>query len=169
MPRDTDGAALRELLDKQQIREVLLRYCRAVDRRDEQLLRSVYHPDAIHEYGHHALRGPEFAGLVVQAIGRFEATSHLLHNELVEIRGDVAFAESYVLACHRGQRDGAPCDLTLALRYVDRLERREGRWRIAHRRTLHDWSREDPVARAWPDAPDLLQGRRDRRDASYER
>ena len=42
---------VRKLLDKQEIYEVLCRYCRALDRGDEKLLRSVYHPDAIDHHG----------------------------------------------------------------------------------------------------------------------
>src|SRR5262245_17777267 len=46
-----DAPAVRVLLDKQAIQEVLARYCRGVDRADLELLRSVYHPDAIDNHG----------------------------------------------------------------------------------------------------------------------
>ena len=36
-------AKLQELLDKQSIYEVLVRYCRGADRCDEAIIRSVYH------------------------------------------------------------------------------------------------------------------------------
>src|SRR5208283_1897601 len=49
--------ALRELLDKQQIYEVALRYCRGLDRMDFELVRSCYHPDGIdHHTGFSGLR-----------------------------------------------------------------------------------------------------------------
>ena len=32
----------------------------------------------------------------------------------------------------------------IALRYVDRLERRDGEWRIAERKCAFDWTRHDP-------------------------
>jgi hypothetical protein len=38
-------AALMKLMDKQEIHDVLMRYCRGIDRCDEELLRSVYHPE----------------------------------------------------------------------------------------------------------------------------
>ncbi len=60
--------ALQELLDKQAIHEVLLRYCRGVDRRDEEVLRSVYHADAIHEHGEHAMNAREFARGIVHRV-----------------------------------------------------------------------------------------------------
>jgi hypothetical protein len=161
--------ALQELLDKQAIHEVLLRYCRGVDRRDEELLHSVYHADAVHEYGEYAMNGREFAELIVDSIGRFASTSHFLTNVSTEVHGDVAHSESYVLACHRKEESGEKSDLTLALRYVDRLERREGVWGIVHRVTLHDWSREDRLDREWPDACNMIQGLRSREDRSYPR
>ena len=39
------------LLDKQEIEEVVLRYCRGIDRRDFDLVRSCYHPDARDRHG----------------------------------------------------------------------------------------------------------------------
>ena len=45
------SAALQRLLDKQEIYEVLCRYCRGIDRLDEPLVRSCYHPDAVDNHG----------------------------------------------------------------------------------------------------------------------
>nr|WP_213245328.1 nuclear transport factor 2 family protein [Gordonia pseudamarae] len=38
---------LRDLLDRQAICDVVARYCRAIDRRDFDLLRTCYHPGAV--------------------------------------------------------------------------------------------------------------------------
>ena len=38
------------LLDKQEIRELIYRYCNAADRHDNELMRSLYHEDAIDEH-----------------------------------------------------------------------------------------------------------------------
>ena len=43
--------ALQTLIDKQALHELVLRYCRACDRRDFVLLRSLYHDDAIDDHG----------------------------------------------------------------------------------------------------------------------
>jgi len=45
--RSRRSAAVQTLLDKQEVYELLMRYCRAIDRCDEPLLRSVYHPDVV--------------------------------------------------------------------------------------------------------------------------
>ena len=48
-----------ELIARQEITDVLHRYCRAVDRRDPDLLRSVYHPDATDDHGVYAGRSTD--------------------------------------------------------------------------------------------------------------
>src|SRR5439155_201455 len=50
-------SGLRLTADKQEIHDVIMRYCRAIDRRDRELLRSCFHPDAIDE--HDTPRGVE--------------------------------------------------------------------------------------------------------------
>ena len=46
----SSAEALQALLDKQAISETLLRYSRAIDRRDADLMRRVYWPDAIDDH-----------------------------------------------------------------------------------------------------------------------
>uniref|UniRef100_UPI001952E840 nuclear transport factor 2 family protein n=1 Tax=Stenotrophomonas maltophilia TaxID=40324 RepID=UPI001952E840 len=43
--------ALQALLDKDAIRECLYRYCRGIDRQDEDALRASYWPDATDRHG----------------------------------------------------------------------------------------------------------------------
>lgn len=42
---------LQRLLDEAEIREVMCRGARAIDRLDMELLRSCYHPDAVDDHG----------------------------------------------------------------------------------------------------------------------
>ena len=44
-------AALQLLIDRQEILDCLNRYCRALDRHDDELLTSVFHPDAVDNHG----------------------------------------------------------------------------------------------------------------------
>jgi ketosteroid isomerase-like protein len=165
--RETRDPAVQELLDKQAIHEVLMRYCRGVDRRDEDLLCSVFHPDALDEHGVFDGNALEFAHMAVDMLKQFTATSHMILNEYVQLEGDSAHVESYVLASHRSERDGRKIDMTMGARYVDRFERRGGEWRIAHRAVVHDWNREQTVEAEWPEAIRFIQGRRDRSDRFY--
>ncbi|NRA01901.1 MAG: nuclear transport factor 2 family protein [Myxococcales bacterium] len=158
---------VRELIDREAIRETLQRYCRGVDRRDLELLQSVYHPHAWHEHGAYRRNAREFAALIVESMGQFLCTSHFLTNQRIELRGGEADSESYVLAVHRLERDGKEFELVMALRYLDRFERRDGDWRIAERVAVHDWSREATVEGSWAEAARMIQGRSDRDDRSY--
>jgi hypothetical protein len=97
----------------------------------------------------------------------FTSTQHAICNELIELDGDTAHREAYFLAFHRLVRDGATVDLLFAGRYVDRLERRDGEWRIAHRVVVHDWSRIDPVAETFPGLDQFVHGRRAPDDLVY--
>ena len=165
----SNGATLRELLAKQEIHELLMRYCRGIDRRDATLLREVYHPDATDDHGGFRGAASDFIDWAIEALGRDENTSHFIANELVEIDGDVAYGESYFHAVHRRvQKDGSRVDLIFQGRYVDRFERRDGRWGIADRKVVYDRSRMDPVEREFI-GDGMLTGKRSREDPVFSR
>jgi hypothetical protein len=161
------------ILDLEAIREVHYRYCRGIDRRDWDLVRSCFHPDATDDHGEYA-GGVD--GLVEYAKAgtlRFESTFHMTGNQLIEIDGDAAWAERYAIAYHRlaATGDAPAADWVVNTRFVDRMERRDGEWRIARRVCIIDSQRSDPVSPVqgeWATAG-YLHGRRDRNDPSYER
>ena len=140
---------LRALLDKQAIQDVLARYVRAIDRRDEALLRSVFHPDAIDHHVGHRNTAREFCAWAIDLVGRMGPVAHYLSAPLIDLRGDVALSECYAIAYHRLERDGEPFDNFLGARVLDRFERRENEWRIAWRRVVYDWNRDMPLAETW--------------------
>src|SRR5260370_18936000 len=94
-------AAIRLTLDKQEIHEVMMRYCRAVDRMDEELLRSVYHPDATDNHGMFNGKAADFVPWCINQLREaYTATQHLVANELIEWQGDKAYCEFYFVAYH---------------------------------------------------------------------
>ncbi|GAA4768790.1 nuclear transport factor 2 family protein [Novosphingobium ginsenosidimutans] len=122
---------IRQAKDRQEIHDCLLRYTRGVDRHDKALMMSAYHADAWDEHGV-AEGDPE--AFCNWAIGwHAQAQTHHQHiitNHTVEIDGDTAHAETYYLFLGEN-REGPP---SLAFgRYVDRFEKRNGKWAIAHR------------------------------------
>ena len=159
-------AEIQELLDKQALYEVVARYCRAVDRVDEELLRTVYWEDAIDEHGplvgnvddfiEEHRNGGSWSG--EKLAGRVQ---HVITNSLFDVRGDVAYGETYVEV--RRVAAGERLFIEGFARQIDRFERRNGEWRIAHRKILLEYAGEGR------DLSKFLHGTRDRSDASYER
>ena len=154
-----------DLVAQQEIRDVLIRYTRGVDRMDLELVRSCYWPGAHDDHGAFQGTVEEFLEWL-EVLRYYESTMHFIGNQLVELDGDTARAESYCVAYHRrSAQDGEEGhDLVLGLRYVDRMERRGDEWRIADRRCAFDWSRIDPIAGEWDFPPEALRGTRDRDD-----
>ena len=61
-------------------------------------------------------------------------------------------------------------DAVVGGRYVDKFERRDGRWAITHRDVIFDWSRQEPeTEKFWDKHPALpfLYGRRGADDPLY--
>jgi hypothetical protein len=135
---------LSALLDKQAIHEVVLRYCRGIDRRDAALVRDCYWPDATDDHaGAFAGRRDDFVEWVLRVVTRFTGTMHAIANHLVELDAgdaDAASSEAYGVAYHWGDPPDDPRhNFTTGFRYLDRFERREGDWRIAARTVVLEW------------------------------
>jgi hypothetical protein len=100
---------------------------------------------------------------------------HLLGSSYIELDGDAAYVETYIWTFLRVERDGRSWDTYTGGRLHDRFERRDGVWKIAHRRTVFDWNRDTPANEGWclgyidPRAPGVRRGRKDASDPSYER
>ncbi len=155
---------MQDLLDRQAILDCLNRYCMGVDRHDSELLISAFHADAVDEHG------PFVGGPVALAAWleqfhseNFSSHSHAITSHRCEIDGDTAHAQTYCLYGLR-RKDEKSVAFGCA-RYVDRLERRQGEWRIALRKVFIEWRGEMPahLPAGYP------QGPQDRSDPSYQR
>jgi hypothetical protein len=148
MPRRTDKMSLEEkvqlLMDERDIRSLEYRWCRAVDRADLELMKSCFHEDAV---DHHA---PFFDSTVKELAETFVEGSksmglsmqYNIGNMLIEIDGDVARSECYCWSqktLHVRSDNGHKLMRISGLRYLDRLERRNGEWRIAERWFIPEW------------------------------
>lgn len=159
---------LQRLLDEREIRRRLLDYCRGIDRGDADLVASVYHPDGTDDHGLFTGLGVDFARYAVERLlASCSATLHFLGDSIIDFDGpDRALVETYVLAQHR--RDGSAGEFLEVFggRYVDRFERRDGVWRIAHRVCIREWDTKVSVDLAFPPGR-FTEGRRDRTDPAY--
>ena len=157
--------ALRELLDRRAIEECIHRYARGVDRADEELVRSAYHPDAVEDHGAFVGDVEGLVGFLAAAHGPFPAYQRYVSNTTVDLDGDEAHAESYYSCVLR--RDDRGRLLVNGGRYVDRLERRNGEWRVARRVVVMEW--EGTFEGGPPRFGGEVAGRHDRDDVSYQR
>jgi hypothetical protein len=92
-----EDAAVGVMLAEREIERVLLRYCRGIDRLDEDLIRSVYHDGATDDHGVYQGDGKAFAAFIVPLLrDAYRATMHAIHNCLIEVDGtdDGAGAEA---------------------------------------------------------------------------
>jgi hypothetical protein len=175
------AARLRLIEDRQAIHDVIVRYCRGVDRSDPDLVLAAFHDDAIDNHFGVVLPFREAIGTLKAArsggAGPPSKTTsmHNICNVLIEIDGDSARCESYVIVMVRIPQDGGGAtDWMHAGRYVDRFERRNGEWRIAYRTVVYDLERFDEVVAAPAGLSqaryldNAVRGRRGRGDFSYE-
>lgn len=162
---------LRDLSDRQLIEAALLRYCRGIDRRDKALMLSAYHHDAIDDHGVVVLRAEAFCDWAIDYHQTHNGvTHHAISNLTIDLDGNIAHSECYYTFL--GTVADGPPQLCFG-RYVDRHERREGRWAIAARKCFNE-SINELVSVALPEeyrrlltsnGPQTL----DRDDASYQR
>ena len=184
---------LQRLLDKQACAEVMMTYCRAIDHRDEQLLRSVFHADSYH---HHGFEGPssdpklpskpgkpgDFVAFALEVLSTHTHTHHHLGNIFIEVEDDgvTAYTEAYFTAFHRMRAKGdklaaanaydTQMDFWVGGRYMDRQEKRNGVWKIASRIGMTDWTRvEAPASQGYFSTPLELRSQQNRKDTLYNR
>lgn len=162
-------AKVRELYDRQAIRAVVERYSRGVDRQDKDILLSCYHPDAIDDHGMFVGSAGEFFDWTMPSHLRMFCThQHIVTNHVCELDGDVAHCETYYMFA--GMTEEANQLAMSGGRYVDRMERREGEWKIAARKCLVEWGSENMQVEDMGDVYAAVgKVARDRSDCSYDR
>lgn len=162
-------AMVRELHDRQAIRDVVNRYSRGVDRQDKEVLLSCYHPDAIDDHGMFVGPAAEFFDWTDPShLCLFRTHQHVIANHLCELDGDVAHCETYYFFAGM-TKDGNTLEMSGG-RYIDRMEKRGGQWRIAARKCVVEWGSEGMMA---PESQALFAAvgtvSRDKSDLSYDR
>lgn len=136
-------ARLRDMLDHHEIRQVLAEYCHACDRADEAMMAACYTgANSFDDHGLVRAPGPDYARqMTAIMLERSEAVWHVLGQSLIAVDGDTAGAETFFLGFMRVRgQDGEPRLNQLAGRFVDRLERVEGKWKIRQRTCVRDTS-----------------------------
>lgn len=162
MPTPTpDRSDIDAIVSRQQIADLTTACCRGIDRADEALLKSLFHDDSIVACGVFNGSGPEFAEQICRILRSvFDQTFHSITNQRIEVTGDSAIGETYVIAVSTmTDVDQGKSEILNGGRYLDRFERRDGVWKIAERTFVSDWSRIDRSS-AISDGPDTALERR---------
>jgi hypothetical protein len=161
----SDAKSLQAVADRQAITELIYRYCRSMDRIDAELGYSIWHEDAVADYGEEVYRGSGrgFIDHVCEQHRGTLAHSHQVTNILIELEGDRAASESYVTSVVRFMRADQLQQITTWGRYIDQWSHRSGRWGIEKRVAIRDLDE----LRAVGAVSHLDRGRRDHSDPSY--
>ncbi|MGM0928869.1 MAG: nuclear transport factor 2 family protein [Actinomycetota bacterium] len=120
------------LLDEHRIIQTLTRFGRGIHYHDTKLMRSALHPDAVARHG-------TFIGDPIQLteflnelhIGHTRGHQHFISNFTIAVDSDVALREAYANLILR-RKDAARVDISGG-RYIDRVERGDGAWKIGDR------------------------------------
>jgi uncharacterized protein (TIGR02246 family) len=148
---DSVEERLRRLEDRAEIDRLLADYARHLDARDWHAYSRLFAREGEWTGGTGYAKGPdEIEAMLSERLGPNvpapgPTNYHLIANQVVELDGDRATAESTWALIVRGEGD-TPV-LTYLGRYRDRLVREDGRWRFA-RREAHT---EVPVRPITPD------------------
>lgn len=151
----TGQQSLATLIAKQEIHELVLLYCRGIDRQDFALVRDLYTADGTDTHGEHFNgTADEFVKLLKQEMPNLRYSGHHLCNHLVSVNGDEGEGEVYALAYHVApDGNGGTVEDVRGVRYLDRYRKEHGRWCFANRTVAFDFRSIRPLPTARDDVP----------------
>lgn len=130
---------LAAMQDRQEVEDVLIRYSRALDWLDDAAIEDVFWDDAEIDYGFFKGNGKVFKPYLMALEHQVGRRWHFTSQVKVKIDGDFADVESYnfTVAAETVQSAHNAELMHFYGLYIDRMERRNGRWGIIRRRHLH--------------------------------
>lgn len=183
MASHLDPYSPQRIADRFMIQDLMYRWCRAVDRLDRQGMLDIFWPGAIDSHGPYIGTAEGLVDWILERHKPIAVSSHFIGNLLIEFADEnTALVESYVRTIqqyppHAKQqlaqltggaagRTEAAVDMFTSSRYIDRVERRDERWRIARRDLAQDWKQIVEVQhQALQPREGWIIGRRDGEDA----
>lgn len=147
--------AVATLVAKEAIRELALLYCRGVDRKDIELLRTLYASDATDDHGQHfSGSAKDYLAFLERSFPYMRYSGHHVCNHLIAVDGDRAEGEVYALAYHViPDRNGGWVEDRAHVRYIDRYRKENERWLFASRVVTFDHRIIAPLPAPQGDAP----------------
>ena len=120
-------------------------YASAVDKRDFEKLREVFHDEAILEGPGFTFNGIEEIISGMEAIRQFDKTQHFVMNQNLKIKNMEASNEIYTIAYHFYRKEGVPYRLDWGIIYSDSLKREKGKWKILKRNLELIWKKDAKI------------------------
>jgi hypothetical protein len=128
------------ILDKESIRELVCTYCRAADRHDNELMRSLYHEDAYDDHGSFFKgKAMEFLDLLPEIQKSMGILHHNVTTHNIKLSGAKAEGETYIIAFHQVLTEEGNYDVLIGGRYFDEYEKRNDVWKFSSRAVDADW------------------------------
>lgn len=127
------------------IERLMYRYAHCADHKDYAGFGDVFTTNAVFDYSGREVTPLDAIREMMLALEKYHTTQHRVQNVLYDVDGDSAEGETYCLASHLVDEDGASRKIDMAIIYRDQLTRTSGGWRIAHRRFDLLWTRTVPV------------------------
>lgn len=139
-PASDLAATVAWLRDRELIKDIYARYAYAIDSIDPELLRSVFHPDAVIVGTMEEGNVEDYIAGTVDSLYAYDITMHFRGNQYVDFEhSDKAFVETWVVAWHVEPKDSPIDTLVLAIRYQDDVVRYGDEWRIMRRVVSRQW------------------------------
>lgn len=130
MTQDQLQGKLQALIDKDEIRDLMSRYCHGIDKKDEALFMGIWAEDGNYELPRGNGTGTENIRALVQKVWReVPKCHHHITNPLIEVDGDQASATTDV-TYFRETADGLHCLLSGGYRF--RFAKVNGEWKVKH-------------------------------------
>lgn len=140
-----DRRALDEASDRAAISELLQNWVLWRDAGDWERFATVWHDDGRMCATWFQASAAEFIDGCRKGFESGIVSLHSLGGTSVEVRGMRAVAQSKMQIVQRGEVDGVEVDVTCLGRFVDALEKREGRWGLVQRQPVYELDRMTPV------------------------
>ena len=126
--------------DHERLRALLQRYRAAADERDVATLTAIFHSDATIEGSRGVQTLSDWLD-TMRAPRPFPVSMHMLGDPLIDLDDDIAHLDTYAVVYQLGDANAGQGDLTLGIRYRDRVERGEAGWQIRARVAQTLWIR----------------------------
>jgi ketosteroid isomerase-like protein len=143
--------------EKLAIQELFARYAHAVDNLEVEPWVQCFTPDGVFQVGNRAMRGEAALRGYAEVHVKEIRCRHMMGNFLYDIHGSEATGQCSMLAT---LATAGGYKIFAQGRYVDRLVKQNGQWKIAHRRVEPDRLAADPkkiTSMADPDVAALVK------------